>query len=496
MQPLERDLAEDLELAPLLEAMGAGDEFVRQVARTVLLSASVDPEVVRHRQEVLADFLAEPRLAQDLYRLAVEALEAEKGVYHSIFDRYPDAVLRRSIESLGLQSGMLRRLRALADAYALTVRSPGLRDFFETILAELDEEFFSAADAHLKHLKIHGGTLASARLGRGLKGADYTLRAPTRQEPWWQRLLAALFGDVDRYSFRIPDRDEGGLRALSELQDRALTGAANALAQADAHILAFFEDLRTEAAFYLGCLNLHGALERLGHRACFPSLAPEPAQLSFRGLYDASLALRRQSRVVGNDLDDGQPVRLIVVTGANEGGKSTFLRSIGLAQLMAQAGMFAPAEAFRTAPAPTILTHFARAEDATLKSGKFDEELTRMDSLAGRVRPGSLVLFNESFASTNEREGSEVARQILRALLEAGARSVIVTHMYDLSSRLHRQTVPGWVFLRAERTPEGARTYRLVPGPPEPTSYGPDLYRQVFGVPEAAPVRPGPEGKE
>jgi hypothetical protein len=495
MQTLERDLAEDLELDPLLEAMGAGDEFVRLAARTVLLSASGDPDVVEHRQKVLADFLAVPQLARDLYRLAGEAMEAEKGVYHSIFDRYPDAVLRRSIESLNLQSGTLRRLRALADAYAPKVCSRGLRDFFDTILAELDEEFFSDAAAHLKHLKVHGGTLASARLGQGLKGADYTLRASTRREPWWQRLAAALFGDVDRYSFRIPDRDEGGHRALSELEDRALTGAANALAQADAHILAFFEDLRTEAAFYLGCLNLHAALERLGHRVCFPSLAPEPAQLSFRNLYDPSLALRRKAQVVGNDLDEG-PVRLIVVTGANEGGKSTFLRSVGLAQLMSQAGMFAPAGAFRTTPAPTILTHFARAEDAALRSGKFDEELSRMDSVAERIRPGSLALFNESFASTNEREGSEVARQVLRALLEAGARCVFVTHMYDLSHRLHRQGAPGWVFLRAERIPDGGRTYRLVPGAPEPTSYGPDLYRQVFGAPEAARHGTGPEGKE
>jgi hypothetical protein len=497
LQPLERDLVEDLELAPVVDAMAAGDGFVRSVARTVLLSAPCTPDAVVHRQEILADFLADPGLAEDLYRLAAEALEAEKHVYHSIFDRYPEAVLRRSIESLTVLSGMLRRLRALADAHAPRVRSAGLGDFFGTIRAELDEEFFTSAAAHLKELKFRDGLLASAELGQGLKGAHYTLRVSEQRAPWWRRLLLRLLPVADRYSFRIPDRDEGGHRALSELADRAKTDAANALAQADGHIVAFFEDLHTEAAFYLGCLNLQAALGRLGHRLSFPSLPPEPDQLSFRGLYDPSLALRRGTAVVGNSLDAG-PVRLVVVTGANEGGKSTFLRSLGVAQLMAQAGIFVAADAFRSSSAPTILTHFARSEDAALRSGKFDEELTRMGELVARVRPGSLVLFNESFASTNEREGSEVAGQILKALLEAGTRCAVVTHMYALSGALHRQGLPGAVFLRAERTPDGHRTYRLVPGAPETTSYGHDLYREVFAdqEPRAAAGRPRGGGEE
>lgn len=492
-RPLEADLEVDLELSPLLDAMADGDDYVRAVARTLVLAAPCEPDVVVHRQQVLADFLSVPGLAGDLYRLAVEALEANQHVYRSIFERYPEGVLRRSIESLQLQFDRLRHLRAMADTHAGAVRSPALRGFFGAILAELDEEFFDAAAAHLKHLKPYSPTLASARLAQGLKGADYTLRAPGRPEPWWRRLLEYLGLVVDPFTFRIPERDEGGHRALSELKDRALIDAANTLAQADDHVIAFFGDLRTEAAFYLGCLNLHARLTALGEPVCVPHIASEPERLSFRGLYDPSLALRKGKGVVGNDLDTGR-VRLLVITGANEGGKSTLLRSVGVAQLMAQAGMFAPAEAFASSLAPTVLTHFARAEDEALKSGKFDEELVRMGALAERTRPGSLLLFNESFASTNEREGSEVARQILRALLESGARPVVVTHMYDLSESLNRQKLPGAVFLRAERTPDGIRTYRLVPGAPETTSYGPDLYRDVFGTPETAPAGSRQEG--
>jgi DNA mismatch repair ATPase MutS len=96
--------------------------------------------------------------------------------------------------------------------------------------------------------------------------------------------------------------------------------------------------------------------------------------------------------------------------------------------------------------------------------------------------PSGLLLCNESFASTNEREGSEIAHQIIRALTEAGIRVVFVTHLYHLAQGCFAADDATSLFLRAERQPDGHRTFRLRPGDPLPTSHGQDLYRQVFGV--------------
>ena len=232
-----------------------------------------------------------------------------------------------------------------------------------------------------------------------------------------------------------------------------------------------------------------------GEPVCFPEPASPAladdghAVLSARGLYDASLALSLDSATaVGNDLDaDGK--HLIMITGANEGGKSTFLRSVGLAQLMMQAGMFVAAESFTGSVSTGIFTHFKREEDATMEKGKLDEELDRMSTIIGQITAGCLLLCNESFASTNEREGSEIARQVIRALTETGVRVIFVTHLYDLAERLYAGHDPATLFLRAERQPDGHRTFRLPPGEPLPTSYGRDLYQSVFGTAEqAAPV--------
>ena len=209
--------------------------------------------------------------------------------------------------------------------------------------------------------------------------------------------------------------------------------------------------------------------------------------LSFRGLYDVCLSLRLEDgRAVGNDASaDGKT--LVIITGANQGGKSTFLRSVGLAQLMMQCGMFVAAESFAGTVATGLFTHYRREEDAALESGKLDEELSRMSQIADRVAPGSIVLFNESFAATNEREGAQIARQIICALAESGVRVFLVTHLHELASGLHARPPAAALFLRAEREPDGRRTFRVIEGEPEPTSYGPDLYQRIFGaVPDPA----------
>jgi hypothetical protein len=485
----EPDLSSDLELDILLRTMAAGDTFLFEVARQGIHSGLTSPADITYRQRVLADCIAQPGVIRDLYDVAVAAITAEKKVLGWIFRDSPDTLLHRSQQVLRIYVDLFRRLRDIADASAASFRSDGFARFFAMIAAELDDDYFAEMEAHLAELAFRRGTLISARLGRGLKGTGYVLRRHPEQS--WRDRIPGM--NRSGYSFTIAERDETGVRTLSDLNSRGLNGTANALAQSADHIKDFFQMLRAELGFYLGCLNLRDRLIAKDEPACFPDPAdlvtdhPEQVRLSARGLYDASLSLSLSSeaRAVGNDLDaDGR--QLIMITGANQGGKSTFLRSVGQAQLMMQAGMFVAAESFTASVSAGTFTHFKREEDATMEKGKLDEELARMSAITSQIRPGCLLLGNESFASTNEREGSEIARQVIRALTEAGVRIVFVTHMYDLAGRYYAEHDPGTLFLRAERRPDGHRTFRLMPGEPLPTSYGEDLYREVFGSPDQA----------
>jgi DNA mismatch repair ATPase MutS len=148
---------------------------------------------------------------------------------------------------------------------------------------------------------------------------------------------------------------------------------------------------------------------------------------------------------------------------------------------MMQSGLFVGATEFAAPLSPAVLTHYKRPEDASMRHGKFEEELSRMGEIVSHVRANALVLFNESFASTNEREGAQVAGEIVVALLESGVRVFFVTHMFALAERFLLPGRTGVQFLRAERRVDGKRTFRVIEGLPESTSYGHDLFREIFG---------------
>ncbi len=157
---------------------------------------------------------------------------------------------------------------------------------------------------------------------------------------------------------------------------------------------------------------------------------------------------------------------------------------------MMQCGMFAPAESFCANICEGLFTHYKRKEDATMRSGKLDEELSRMSDIVDNMMPNAMVLFNESFAATNEREGSEIARQIVSALLEKRIKVFFVTHLYTLARGFYDKGMANAAFLVAERRADGERTFRIVAGEPSQTSYGEDLYDRVFGNPEPNGNRP------
>jgi hypothetical protein len=470
-------LAADLELPSLLEAMAAGDQFLRKVAETALLHGLADPEEIVYRQRVLADCIEHPDVIRELYALALQGVEARRHAFGFLSDS-PDSILSRSRGALEYLLDTLRALRALIERAAPGFRSEGFARLFERITDELDAAYLERVEAQIAELGFRHGVLMSGRLGPGNRGAGYVLRRPGPRG-----LFSRVAGAVrrPRLSFEIPPRDEAGSRSLAELRGSGINLVANALAQSTDHVIAFFGVLRTELAFYLGCLNLHARLTAKSEPLCFPAAvgAGERA-FSARGLYDPSLSLHLPAPTVGNDVDaDGRA--LLVITGANQGGKSTFLRSAGLARLMAQSGMFVAAEAMRVSVGRRLFTHFKREEDASMRRGKLDEELARMSEIADQVSPGALLLMNESFASTNEREGSEIAREVVRALIDAGVGVLYVTHLYELAHTLHSEDGDDVLFLRAERLADGQRTFRIREGEPLPTSHGQDTFRRVFG---------------
>ena len=469
--------------------MALGDKFLFEVARKAVLSSLNDLDTILYRQHILEDCLKNSSIVKNIYDIAVESIESKKKHYYWFFgSKYPSSILHTSVRMMQILMGFLKKLKNIAEEHADKFESAGFTRFFAMLNQELDDEYLASIQDHLRELRFRNGVLISAELGRGNQGANYVLRKPQDQkQSWLERIFASwlewiLFKKTPAFTLRIANRDEMGARALGELKGRGINLVANALAQSVDHIINFFNLLRTEMAFYVGCLNLHDHLAKKGEPMCFPlPVGPGERRERFKGLYDVCLALSMKQRVVGNEVE-ADDKDLVIITGANQGGKSTFLRSLGLAQLMMQCGMFAPAESFCANICDGLFTHYKREEDVTMSSGKLDEELSRMNDIVDHVRANSLLLFNESFAATNEREGSEIARQIICALLEKRIKVFFVTHLYELAYGFYDKQMENAVFLRAERQADGGRTFKIIEGVPLETSYGKDLYNSIFGT--------------
>jgi hypothetical protein len=479
----EREVIQDLELDTLLSAMAGKDEFLFKVAEKAFLSAlENDLDTILYRQDILKDCLKNALVLRQLYDLSIEALESTKRRFWDLSSHYPSSVLYSAIDLIETLSGMLKKLRTIAEENN-QFESKGFTVLFEMLKRELSDDYLARIQNHLTELKFPRGVLVNGELGEWNESTNYVLHDMTKEPSWFDRLVGNA---PPRYSFNLHPRDEAGARILSDMKNRATSRVTIALAESADHVLSFFKALRTELAFYVGCLNLRDQLTARHEPICIPKPRAMGERVhSFSGLYDVCLSLHMQQSVVGNAVDaDGKSV--VIVTGANQGGKSTFLRSVGLAQLMMQCGMFVGADSFQAGMCSALFTHYKREEDVEMKGGKLDEELARMSEIVEHVKPDSIVLFNESFAATNEREGSEIARQIVTSLLEKRVKIFFVTHLYEFARALSEKNMESALFLRAERQADGRRTFKLLPGEPLQTSYGVDLYHEIFNDPEIA----------
>jgi len=488
-QPLVNDLIQDLNLDHIFKAMAQGDDYIYRVASDVIMNSLTDIGTISYRQEILNDCMARANEAKRLYSLATDAVNETNRYKENTKPSYARVVsattrLASSAKLLELTVSHLEILMKYASEVRNRFTSEGMVRFFKTIEEKITGNFLDRAEKLISELQCLGDyrITLGAKLGLGLKGSGYVLRSLERKGFLMLRKLKKTFA---RKAVTIDLESMGIAKSAKDFQEAALIRVLRVVNSFSEKAVRFFEELRFETAFYTGCINLAGALEKLKAPFTMPNAYDAgERKLCFKGLYDMSLALQEKRLPVPNDLAT-EDIWLYIVTGANQGGKSTYLRSIGLAQVMMQCGMFVAAESFGSNVSDAVLTHFIRGEDAAMNSGKLDLELKRMSEIMKHITGNSLLLMNESFATTTEREGARIAKGIILALYENRNKTIFVTHLFDFADEFHKRGEPHAYFLRAERRDQGERTFRIIPGKPLYTSYGEDLYNAIIG-PESA----------
>ncbi len=484
------------------------DAYIQRTMRSVTMVPLLTEREIIYRQEILADAVKAEAFMRALYAFSVEVLKqwgllGRRTTTKSRGNSDSKGRLVSDIEILRHLVRSLSKLKKMMETEMKNLKSEGFRELYRRLCEEFSDEKEAALTKTLDSVSFYapaGEDVAEEMVGRprmvlgcdlteGLKCGNIILEELETQMKKYRNpksMVKKVQGYIDSFT---PDsitiqKSMQITEQASELEYEVVRHVINACKPFEDFVGAYFDQLKFQTAFYLGAINLGQQMKRFNIRYCYPKVVSKE-NLRFTDLKEFVMCMEQRVEPIGNTCDINDRM-LVIVTGANQGGKSTFLRSVAIAQILMQCGLFVPASRYESGIFPSFFTHFTRREDSQMNSGRLDEELQRMNQIVESLGKDSLVLLNESFATTTEKEGSVIAYDIAKALVEADVKVLTVTHLLSFAQKVYAETHDDpettVEFLSAERLPDGRRTFRMVQHEPELTSFGMDLYEELIGV--------------
>ncbi len=242
-----------------------------------------------------------------------------------------------------------------------------------------------------------------------------------------------------------------------------------------------------EFVYYIRCAELISGLMEKG--CVFSEAKPLTeggTSMEAEGFYNLKLAMNMEnvSEIVPNDLYFHRKHTVYILTGANRGGKTTITQAVGQLFILAQGGLFVPAENFCYVPCDCIYTHFPADEDKTMDLGRLGEECIRFKEIFSQSTGKSLLLLNETFSTTSFEEGYYIARESVKALLTKAVRTIYNTHMHKLgedAEELTSESSGAGAASLIMQTEDGKRSFKVALAQPEGSSYAKDI-AEKYGV--------------
>lgn len=414
----------------------------------LLSNPPADPATVHFRRTIVWELMGDDRLraqVQSLYLAAARFRSALEG-----------SGLPGSGESNRRQLMILERFRDLIHTMAagFTSSQSGLTRLSEYALAVAGTEGFRS----LLELLQYDEKLATIdfRVGIGADGRVRSLQLLQVREtgdnvfvnPPWKRWLAKL--ELFGRGFAFGDGE-----VMARLLDAVFEGVRE-------HFSALVQ-LTGDLEFYLGALGLWTRARAAGLDVCLPELVNEDQPRQLDGLFNPLLL--PQGRPVPCDIHIDRHEATVLITGPNSGGKTRLLQALGLAQLLAQSGLFVPARAAKMVLAPALVVSLIQETRVDQTEGRLGMELMRIRSLFESLPQGAVVILDELCSGTNPSEGEEIFELVLRMLALLRPQAFITTHFLDFAGRLeHKRQIDSLRFLQVVLGPRQEPTYQFERG--------------------------------
>ncbi|MCL2070842.1 MAG: hypothetical protein FWH07_01235 [Oscillospiraceae bacterium] len=506
-QDLPQDYIANLELKYIASVISPHHQ---EYTLNLLCENNTDSELILYRQDILQDFINNPKLEHTLQEtiqklfFSFKTVGRNYGSTHSFFE------LNENLKILKSYIYSIEKLHEIYNTSYTTLKSTGLKK-----LMDLFEETY-----HSKNfIKVrHEVDYLRQALANGIKSITVAINLDDEMNPVQAVLLSTnrkhyrekgLFdsfmnkevpenittnsltsmydrnGALDYTNKKIFDE----INKISCDYRKRMNVALVSFAKSNAE---YVMDLAPQIDFYSGARKLIELMANRGLTMCRPEIAPIDERVTLLNeTYDLVFAHKykpgkSEDKIVTNTCEMDNEGRIFILTGPNNGGKTTYVRGIGICNILAQAGLHVPAKTARISPVDYIFTHFPKEEEVGVNTSRFTNECKDLKNTAENATKYSLLLLNESISSTTPTECLYVAQEMMKIFCYIGVRGLFATHMLDLAYQSNEINleVKGESKLGSitvGRDENGERDYKVVKGLPQKSSYAIDIFDK-YGI--------------
>jgi DNA mismatch repair protein MutS len=448
-----------------------------------------DPEIIKYRQDILRELEDENLramlvgFAQTIYSIDQSVIMVHDAI--SSLTKWRDNYLTRG-QLLNCTEMYCQTVSSFSAALSgITLRSAGLRDFAEYLKTYIASDEFIAMGEHAKRLREKLSTVEYCML---IKYSTIRVRQYKGQANLVQDVLSTFskFSQGEGRDYRLHIFEESqDIKMEATVLNMVATHYKDIFSDLDFFFEKYynFEDKKvqrfsSEIQFYLSWLAFIAPLQKCGLSFCYPTLNETADHLYCRDGFDLALAYKNRDNrgaTVPNDFEMNTPERVIVVTGPNQGGKTTFARAFGQMHHLAALGLSVPGREASLFLFDNILTHFEREEDLTMLSGKLQDDLTRLRNLFEKATSQSIIIVNEIFGSTTLSDALSLGTRMMDALSALNAPALVVTFLDELAT--HGPEAISMMSTVKEDDP-AERTFKITRKPPDGLAYAMHLTRK------------------